>query len=306
MAKHKISLQSLSTSRFGIAFALAIARYTPRWLGYWIARRLAGLVSSRRSSMMIRALRANQWVIRGCKPDARELDQIVKRVVLKHTRCLYDFYRNIDRPDEILRLVSFSPEFQQLFDRLKAGTESTLFVAPHISNFDLAGRALALRGLNFQVLSYPQPTGGYQWQNQMRSDIGIEVTPMSISALQKARARLRNGGVVLTGLDRPLEDTRYYPRFFDRPSPLPVAYVQMALQIGVPIIVVACITLPDQTYQLICQPTIYPQQNSMREVELVSNAEMVLQQAEELIRRDPDQWAMFYPVWPDSLDDTPQ
>jgi len=304
--KPKISLQNLITSRFAIAFALAVARYAPRWLGNWIARVLARLIAMSRSSPMIRALRSNQWVIRGCSLETRELDQVVKRVLLKHTRCLYDFYRNLDRPEEVLRLVQFSPEFQQLFDRFKAGMESALFVTPHISNFDLAGRALALRGLTFQVLSYPQPTGGYQLQNQMRNEIGIEMTPMSISAVQKARDRLRHGGVVLTGLDRPVENTRYRPRFFGRPASLPTAYIQLALQVGVPIIVVACITLPDQTYQIVCKPAVFPQPNPDRETELVSNTELVLQKAEELIRCHPDQWAMFYPVWPDLMDKVPQ
>lgn len=305
-ASSKISLKRLSTSRFGIAFALAVARYTPRWLGYPLARTLARIIASRRNSEIIRAMRANQWVARGCQLGARELDQVVKTVVLRHTRCLYDFYRNLDRPEEILRLVSFAPDFQILFDRLKEGKDSALFIAPHLSNFDLAGRALALRGLKFQVLSIPQPPGGYEWQNRMRMDIGIEVTPMSISAVQKAKERLRAGGVVLTGLDRPLDQTRYHPRFFGRPAPLPTAYVHLAMQAGVPIVVVACITLPDQTYQIVCQPPVVPQPHPDRSVELVSNAEQVLSRAEELIRQYPDQWAMFYPVWPEALDEVPQ
>lgn len=301
----KISLKRLTTSRFGIAFALAVARYTPRWIGYPLARTLARIVASRRESEIIRAMRANQWVVRGCQLSGSELDQVVKSVVLKHTRCLYDFYHNFDRPQKILSLVSFSPEFQSLFDGLKEGKGSALFIAPHLSNFDLAGRALALRGLRFQVLSFPQPTGGYEWQNRMRKDIGIEVTPMSIGAVQKAKARLRAGGVVLTGLDRPLEQTKYLPRFFGRPAPLPTAYVHLAMQAGVPIIVVACITLPDQTYQVVCQPPVYPQPHPDREIELVSNAEQVLSRAEELIRQYPDQWAMFYPVWPEALNEVP-
>jgi lauroyl/myristoyl acyltransferase len=305
MDKSKITLQTVSNSRFGVALALTLARYFPRWMGYRIARGAARFIATRRSSLMLRALRANQWVVSGGKLSARELDQVAKTVLLRHTRCLYDFYRNLNHPEEVLRLVRFSQEFQDLFDNLKSGNKAALFIAPHISNFDLAGRALALRGLKFQILSFPQPTGGYEWQNQIRNESGMEVTPMSISATHKAKHRLRSGGVVLTGLDRPINETRYYPRFFGRPAPLPVAYVHLALQTGAPIIVVSCVTLPDDTYELVCQPAVIPQPHADREIELISNAEMVLSRAEELIRRDPYQWAMFYPVWPDALEEAP-
>lgn len=302
----KISLTNLTNSRFGVAFALALARYTPRWLGYSIARNIARLIASQRSSAQVQAIRANQWVVSGETLSARDLDQRVKTVLTRLSRCLYDFYRNNDRPGEVMRLVSFSPEFQALFDRQMTGKGGALFIAPHMGNFDLGGRALALHGLKLQVLSYPQPPGGYQWQNQIRLEGGLDVTPMSISALQKAKERLRAGGVVLTGPDRPLKETRYFPRFFDRPAPLTVAYIQLALQTGVPISVVACVSRPDHTYQLVCQPEYYPQAHPDREYELVSNAEAVLKQAAELILRDPSQWAMSYPVWPEALKQVPR
>jgi len=104
---------------------------------------------------------------------------------------------------------------------------------------------------------------------------------------------------VLTGLDRPLADTRLKVQFFGRPSPLPVAYVQLALQTGAPIIVVACVTKPDGRYDLTCAPPFYPQPNSDRDLELVTNAEMALRQAEEIIRPRTSDWCMFYPIWPE-------
>ncbi|MCY0726124.1 hypothetical protein OVW19_30760, partial [Klebsiella pneumoniae] len=75
--------------------------------------------------------------------------------------------------------------------------DGTLMVGPHITNFDMVGRALALRGMNMQILSYPQPPGGYSFQNQLRELPGVRVTPMSIQALRKASETLRAGHTVL-------------------------------------------------------------------------------------------------------------
>lgn len=299
----RINLQQLTNSRFAVWLALGLSKHTPRWLGYRIADLAAALAASRQRSALVRAVRANQWVISGGTLRGETLQRCVGEILRLHLRGLYDFYHNLDRPQEVLRRVDFHPYFAEVFEKVKSGRYPALFLSPHTSSFDLAGRALALRGLDFQVLSYPQPPSGYQLQNRIRTQVGIEVTPMSISAVQKARQRLRAGGVALTGLDRPLADARLRPRFFGRPAPLPVAYVHLALQTGVPMYVVACISPKPGYYQLVCSPPIQPQPYPDRDEELLCNAEAVLAEAEKIIAAYPQQWAMFYPVWPETLDE---
>lgn len=299
MTTSKINLQTLANSRFGVWLALAISKHTPPWLGYRIADLGAAITAARRSSPLVRALRANQWVISGGGLSEKEIRRAVYEVLHQHTHGLYDFYHNLERPQEVLRRTDFDPSFAGLFEQVKSGQYPALFLTPHTSNFDLAGRSLALRGLNFQVLSFPRPPSGYQLQNRIRMEVGIEVTPMSIEATQKAKQRLRSGGVVLTGLDRPLADARLRPRFFGRPAPLPVAYVHLALQCEVPMFVVACVSPRPHFYRLVCSPPIWPQPHPDRDTELLTNAEAVLAEAEKIIRAYPRQWVMFYPVWPD-------
>ncbi len=297
MTRPKINLQTLANTSFGTNAALALGRGLPSWLGRPLARLAAEIIARQKYSGMIRALRTNLWVANGSSLTGPELDRLTLQTWRKHTRALWDFYHYMNRPKKVLQMVDFSPEFQGCSTRRRM--IPPLFVTIHTSNFELAGRALALRGLKFQILSYPQPPGGYQIQNRIRQESGIEMTPMSLDAYQKARVRLRGGGTVLTGLDRPLADTRLKVQFVGRPSPLPVAYVQLALQTGAPIIVVACVTKPDGRYDLTCAPPFYPQPNSDRDLELVTNAEMALRQAEEIIRPRTSDWCMFYPIWPE-------
>jgi KDO2-lipid IV(A) lauroyltransferase len=178
-------------------------------------------------------------------------------------------------------------------------------VAPHLSNFDFGGRAMILHGFDVQVLSYPQPHGGYQWQNKLREDIGMNITPMTTESLRAAKARLKNGGGIVTGLDRPLEHTNYHPRFFGFPAPVPTSYVRMALQTRSAVMVIACIGLPEKDYRVECSDLVYmePHEDPVREIEM--NAEKVLKEAEKFIRTYPSQWAMFYPIWPFALDEMP-
>jgi KDO2-lipid IV(A) lauroyltransferase len=110
--------------------------------------------------------------------------------------------------------------------------------------------------------------------------------------------RLLNGGNVLTGLDRPVETLKYQPKFFGYPASLPVVYTHLALQAKVPVVVVSAITKPDGNYFLYASDPIKMISNGDMYTESVRNAEAVLEVAEEIIRKYPQQWSMFYPVWP--------
>jgi KDO2-lipid IV(A) lauroyltransferase len=197
------------------------------------------------------------------------------------------------------------PQLVGLLNSRMGGNEGTLILAPHLSNFDLAGRAMALNGYNIQVLSYPQPHGGYQWQNRLRKDIGIEISPMSTESLRRAKTRLKDGGFVISGLERPLVDTNYHPKFFGYPAPVPVFYVRLALQTNSAILIIACVGTPEENYTLECSDLIYlkPDDDPLREIE--RNAEKVLKAAEPFIRTHPEQWAMTYTVWPFALNKMP-
>jgi KDO2-lipid IV(A) lauroyltransferase len=298
-------MQTLFNSRLGIGLALILGKSIPAGIGYRIADKFTAFIASRRMSKLVRAIRGNQWVVSRGMLSAGELDQAAKTTLYMAGRCIYDFYHAINRPEEILRKLSLSPEIECYLEEFLQGKEGALLVAPHTSNFDMAGQALALHGLHYQALAYPRPPGGYQWQNRLRSATGVEITPMGKSALQKAKDKLKNGGVVITGLDRPLPESRYRPRFFGRSAALPVAHIHLAMQTNVPIIVVACHTNPDGFYIIQASKKIWMQSSSDLYTATVENAERVLSEAEAFILQAPDQWSMFYPVWPEVLDEIP-
>lgn len=302
--RRKINLQSLANTSFAISTGLALGQLLPNILGNWLALRVADRITRHPESGMVRAVRTNLWVASGKNLSSSELDAQVKQTFRKHIRALWAFYHNLKRPKKVLALVEFDTKFQTLFDRARNDSQPRLFVTVHTSNFDMAGRALALRGLEYQILSAQQPPSGYQLQNKIRAEVGIEMTPMSVQAFQKARERLRRGGTVLTGVDRPLPQSRHLVRFFGQPAPLPVAYVQLALQTGAPIIVVACLSRPGG-YSITCTDEVIAEPYSDRDLELVANTEAVLLKAEEIIRPRLTDWCMFYPIWPELDNETP-
>jgi KDO2-lipid IV(A) lauroyltransferase len=120
-----------------------------------------------------------------------------------------------------------------------------------------------------------------------------------MESFQQATRHLREGGTVITGVDRPWQGGQYKPKFFGHPSALPVTTIQMAIRTETPVMLLACIRQPDQRYILHASDLIELHKHADREVELLENTELVLSVAEKFISSAPEQWAMFYPVWPE-------
>ena len=252
---------------------------------------------------MVRAIRANQWVIHNQALSKDQLDQLPILVFQSAARCAFDYFYFLSRPKKLQSMVKFNPEAHKAFERIRKN-QPCVIVCPHLSNFDLMGYTLPLNGLDVQVLSFPNPNASYRVQNKIREKVGINVTPMTLSAFRQARNRLQKGGSILTGLDRPLENQsvdKYQPVFFGQKCALPVAYVRMAKEANAPVILLAATSQPDQSYRLVGSKPIWMETADDLETEVLINANRVLSIAENIIRTYAHQWAMFYPIWPQYL-----
>jgi KDO2-lipid IV(A) lauroyltransferase len=268
-----------------------------------LGRKVIGLVIrqliKREDNEQVIAVRNNQWVISGGTISGQQLNDRVKQVYFSSGISLYDYYHCLRKEKRIRELIQFDDNLRSFIRRVKTGKENTLGLVLHIGAFDLSGLAIALAGANPLVLSYPNPNPGYQWHNELRRQAGLEVLPLSIESFQKATRHLRSGGTVITGVDRPWPGGHISPKFFGKPSAIPVTTIQMAIRTESPIMLLACVRQPDDRYILHASELIELTRNSDRDVELIENTERVLQIAEKIIQSAPEQWAMFYPVWPD-------
>ncbi len=252
---------------------------------------------------MVKAIRANQWVIHDKDLTEEELDAKPETVFRSAARCMFDFFYYLTRAEELQSVVDLSPRALSVMERIQ-NKQPCVVVCPHLSNFELMGYVLALHNVDVQVLSYPKPNISYKQQNKLRKNLGIQVTPMSMQAFRQARARLRQGGSILTGLDRPLSSEhleKYVPTFFGHQANLPVVHVRMAKEANAPVFVLASTSQPSGRYRLESSDPIWMKSNNDLEKEILSNANRVLEEAESLIKTYSDQWAMFYPVWPQFL-----
>lgn len=300
-----MNVKNFLSDAVAVRIALVLGKLLTRRAGYKLADSVGKWISNRQHYEMVRAVKANQWVVHDGKLNAGELDTLTAKVFQSAGRCLFDYFHYIGRPESLFKIVSFGPESQQAIERIR-NHQPTVIIVPHLSSFEVMGYAFALNNIPVQVLSFPNPNDAYKMQNKLRRRVGIEITPMSLSAFRDARKRLREGGSILTGLDRPLVGNqleKYRPKFFGRETNLPVAYVRLAKEANAPIYIMACISQPDGSYFLTGSKAIWVAPKRDLSEEIVFNAERVLSKAADLIQQRPEQWAMFYPVWPEVLDE---
>jgi len=294
-----MDIESLINHEYGIRTGLAVARLIPKSAAYALARFLAGQIAHRDQDW-IHAVRSNQWVVSGGRASASELDVAVQKTFEYRAYAIVDLYHNIQMRERILAAVEFDESAQRIIERSKKAQEGTVVVIPHVANYELTGLAAALCGGVGVALTLPEQPGGYKYHDKIRRDYGIEAMPASMSSFKYAAQVLRQGGVVGTGLDRPLPNAGYKPRFFGRDASLPVHYVVLAMKAKVPMILAYVKRQDDGKYKAFASDLIPVTVYGDRRSTILANAEKMLKMCEEPIRRDPYQWAMFYQVWPDA------
>ena len=291
---------TISGQGWGVGLALFIAQKLPHWLGYPLARAMGFLMGAFRSSGTYRSVRLNQWMIHGKRLQGRDLERTVRRVFANQSIALYDYYRALAHPEIAREKVQFSPAFSHLVEECKQEQRGTLLLIAHLAGFNLGGLRLVQEGMPYLTLANTDTSPAYQWQNELRSRFGMEVMPFTFQALSKARARLQAGGTVLTGVDRPMENAPLGPRFFNYPSALPVAYIRLALKTNARVFVVGFTSLSDHSHWIDVSEEIHLEKDDSPQG-LARNAERVLAEVEAFIRRDPFNWMMFFPVWPQEI-----
>ncbi len=257
-----------------------------------------------RQTSLVRAIRANQWVVSGETLSRGALDKVTTEVLRMFGRSLYEFYHYMKKPEALDAMVRFDESLVPYVSRLTGG-EPTVFVGLHCANFDLVLRVAALRGFRPYVIGIADPGTGYLWQNAMRREVGFDIESATDASIKRAIRVIEGRWSVLTGIDRPMEQPAMRPVFFGRPSALPVMPARLGMKTGAPIIVFAPKRLEDGTYRLLAAEPIEMDTDGERDELILANAEKALRIAEAFILANPTQWAMQHAVWPETLEIAP-
>ncbi|NIA25775.1 MAG: hypothetical protein GWP04_09440 [Gammaproteobacteria bacterium] len=300
-----VNLQHFLVTGTGTRLAMRLSALVPRRFGHSAIRRITRRIA-RRDSTLTRAIRSNLAVVLDTTPDDPRLDSYVEEVLFYSASGSYDFFRALGGTIEENRsLVEMPQALWDILDPANRHGRGILIVAPHVSTLDLAGIGLAAspyaNTYDIQVLSYALPPSGYELMNDLRTTQGLILTPSSADALREAAARLRDGGVVVTSVDRPPPRNKraQTATFFGKDARLWNGFAKLATSTDALLQIVSVERIPDDRYRLNVGRRIDPLEMEGDDVAAELWHE-TLKEVENIIRAHPEQWMMFFPVWPDA------
>ena len=299
-----MSLVKQFNNKYLILLGIKLCQWVPKTMALAVIESLSSVIAGFKKTDLIKAVRSNQKVISQDETlISADLDKRTRAVIKHALTCYYDFFRNIDDLENMGSLFPTADELNMKFD-LPTKESGALVIAPHISNFNLLYQVISEKGFRAKLLTLSTLYSGYGLINKIRSQVGAEIVPVDEgSFFNETVEHLKSGGIAVTAVDRPLPIRKHKHKvtFFGKPSALPIGYVSLALSANVPIIILSTIMTADGLYEYRLSEKIHLKKYQNKLDNLMLNGEIVLKKIEELIKHTPEQWLMYYPVWPDQV-----
>jgi KDO2-lipid IV(A) lauroyltransferase len=281
-------------SKWSIRFGLFLARRLPRWGGYAVAKwggRLVGLLSPRRRAIIESNL---AQVLKSATPRRRRA--VAVEVFGHAARSYYEcVYLPQIPPEGIIEMATFEEPGWTLLQEAYEKGNGVIVVTTHQSSVDLAGQAIAARGMRIGVLILPTPAESFLSLNEIREAQGLETLPVGPLAVRKALRLLREGGILVVGGDRPVKGQGTIVDFFGRPTLLPDGHARLALRTQAAVFC-GYVRLEDGRYYVRFRP-VEVARGGTKDEDLLTTSQRIAHVLEEFIQTHPEQWHLFIRLW---------
>ncbi|MGC9396757.1 MAG: lysophospholipid acyltransferase family protein [Anaerolineae bacterium] len=284
-----------------------LGKYLPPRGGKSVAALITRLMVAFKSDVYWN-VRANLRHVLGPETPEKELHQTAYRLISNANRGYYELFHNVGHGrtnvEEFIPPMRMTAQTKAYLDQGIASGRGLFVLGAHMSNFDLAFIGLSqYLPMPMQALSLAEPPAGFEFFNRLREKGNVVLTPISPRSLRDAMARLREGGIVVTGVDRPVNEGNEPVEFFGATAHLPTGYIRIPLRTDCLVMTIAVHYEPDNNggvYSVVANPPMEMERTGDAEADVALNLRRVLAEIEGLIRCHPDQWQMFIPVWPES------
>ena len=291
--------------------ASLLVRVLPRRASFVLADRVADVLLAA-APTKFDALRENlRLVLPAAAP--RELNSVVRRNVRHLSRSWVDVMAIPLDPAATTRRLR-EVDIHHYTDALARG-KGVVVVSMHFGAWEAGLAAWNGGGGQLALLAEQlRPQKLFEAIAGARGALGVKVIPIDIEAMlrgdtQAARRigaaamrevfrHLRSGGGIALAIDRDLSGTGTRIPFFGKPAPIPLGVVEVAMRSGAAVVPVALLRTSWGVEGMVFPERSYDA-DAPREVEAERIAREILALFEPVIRKNPDQWHVLDPVWPE-------
>ena len=283
----------------GFKFAFSLAHLLPRAVNLWLATRI-GLAAYQRSPEAQAALRSNLHLVTGLQEG--KLDALCETNVGNFSRMLADYFicAGPNAAQKAAALLHLDGGEQHLA-AARAPGKGVIVVTGHLGHWELGGLMLALLGLPLTVVTLEEPSSELtRWREASRRQLGIKtitVGPTYPFAFVEMMQTLRRNELIAMLVDRPYEGSGACVELFGHKTEFSTAAALLAQHTGASVLPAFVIHDGQDGYQTMAEPPIPMETGGDPKLTLPINTQRIATVFEGIIRRHPDQWFNYVPIW---------
>jgi len=242
---------------------------------------------------------ANQAQVLGRPADDPLVRASTRRAFRSYARYWFDAFDVATWSDERIREAL---PFEGLDEvrKLLADGKGVIAVAPHMGNWDAAGRSLLAHGITLlSVAERLRPEALFELFLHHRQALGMDIIGLADDgdAARKLMTALSEGRFVALVADRDLSGRGIEVEMFGAVRRLPAGPAVLALRSGAPIITVDIYETPSGWRCALRPPVVFTPTGDRRgDVEALTRA--IAERFERAIAAAPSGWHLFQPGWP--------
>ncbi len=280
---------------------LLVARCLPRPWTQALAKPLGRAVFARNSAGQA-ALRENLRVLTGI--DGAALDALCAENVTQFSRMLADYFFCASRGEAAVRALVDEWHGLEQLEAARAHGKGVILITAHLGHWELGGLLLAGRGFPVTVITLDEPTTALtEWRDRYRRTLGIKtiaVGPGREFAFVEMIATLRRNECLAMLVDRPPAGTGAPVLFAGQTTEFSSGPALLWQHTGAAVVPAFVVRNARGCYTSLAEPAVPMAARSDRAESIAVNTQTIASVFESIIRKHPEQWFNYVPIWPSS------
>ncbi|MGH9079415.1 MAG: phosphatidylinositol mannoside acyltransferase [Acidimicrobiales bacterium] len=229
--------------------------------------------------------------------DVAALDRWARRSFRAYARYWVEGARLGSTSPAEVEQRTFVQGLQYLVEGIAAGA-GVIMALPHVGSWEYGGAFLATKGLPMtSVAERIEPPELFEFFVEQRAGMGLTIVPLDTSSGSAILSTLRRGGLVGLLSDRDLNGTGIGVEFFGERTTMPAGPATLALRAGATLVTGAVYSGPGSDHRAIVDPPIDTTRRGSLRSDVSRITQEIAHRFERCIRRAPEQWHVFQPLW---------
>ncbi len=176
--------------------------------------------------------------------------------------------------------------------------KGVVMALPHIGSWEYGGAFLAAQGIPMtSVAERLEPPELFDFFVAQRAAMGLTIVPLGPGSGSQLLATLRGGGLVGLLCDRDIESTGIDVEFFGEKTTMPAGPATLALRTGATLVTGVVYSGPGRDHRAVIGPPLDTSRRGTLRSDVARLTQQIAVRFEDYIRRAPEQWHVFQPLW---------